>query len=73
MADGLKLIVSPLGEFADRETVPLNPFCAENVIPVVAVEPCCMVRRDGLMLREKSGCVLVVVMLMLDAVLVLPV
>lgn len=73
MEDALKLTVIPVGGFADRETVPLNPFCAENVIAVVAVEPCCTVRLDGLMLREKLGCVLVVVMLMLDDVLVLPV
>lgn len=73
MADGLKLTVSPLAELADSVTVPLNPFCAEDVIAVVAVALCCIVRLDGLMLREKSGCIVVVVMLMVDDVLVLPV
>lgn len=73
MEDALKLTVIPVGGFADRETVPLNPFTDERAIVVDAVDPCCRVRLDGLMLSEKSGWAVVEEMVMLVAVLVLPV
>lgn len=71
MLDGLKLTVSPLGEFADRETAPVNPFCGVNEMVAVEDEPWVMVRLCGFALSVKSGGA--TVMVILDAVLALPV
>ena len=71
MEEGLKVTVIPVGAVADSATVPLNPPCVVRVIVVVVEDPCIIVRLDGLLLTEKSGGA--AVMVMLDAVLLLPV